>query len=177
MKRFILTGAPGAGKTALLRQLEREGFGVVEEAATDVMAIELALGVAEPWSHPGFIDRIVELQRRRQQRAASVPDAIQFHDRSAVCTAALADWLGHPRSALLSEELARLEREAVYQNRVFFVRLLGFMTATEARRISLEDACRFEVIHEKTYREQGFELVPIEPGSVLDRVSAIRRVL
>ncbi|HEY6490385.1 MAG: AAA family ATPase [Terracidiphilus sp.] len=37
MKRFILTGMPGSGKTALLRQLELEGFGVVEEAATDVI--------------------------------------------------------------------------------------------------------------------------------------------
>ena len=42
MKRYILTGAPGSGKTAILRQLEREGFGVVDEAATDVIALEQA---------------------------------------------------------------------------------------------------------------------------------------
>ena len=29
MRRFILTGAPGAGKTAILRALEVLGFGVV----------------------------------------------------------------------------------------------------------------------------------------------------
>ncbi len=29
----------------------------------------------------------------------------------------------------------------------------------------------------KAYRAQGFELVPIEQGSVLDRVAAIRRAL
>lgn len=28
MQRFILTGAPGAGKTVMLRQLEFDGFGV-----------------------------------------------------------------------------------------------------------------------------------------------------
>ncbi|HYK35716.1 AAA family ATPase [Alloacidobacterium sp.] len=37
MRRFIITGAPGAGKTAIIRQLELDGFGVVEEAATDVI--------------------------------------------------------------------------------------------------------------------------------------------
>jgi hypothetical protein len=37
MKRFILTGAPGAGKTAIIRQIELDGFSVVEEAATDIM--------------------------------------------------------------------------------------------------------------------------------------------
>ena len=42
MKKFILTGAPGAGKTAVVRQLELDGFSVVEEAATDIIALEQA---------------------------------------------------------------------------------------------------------------------------------------
>ena len=45
MRRFILTGAPGAGKTAIVRELEARGFPVVEEAATDVIAREQAAGV------------------------------------------------------------------------------------------------------------------------------------
>ena len=39
MRRFILTGTPGSGKTAIIRQLELDGFSVVEEAATDVIAL------------------------------------------------------------------------------------------------------------------------------------------
>jgi len=50
MKRVILTATPGAGKSAVLRQLEREGFGVVEEAATDVIALEQANGIASSGS-------------------------------------------------------------------------------------------------------------------------------
>jgi predicted ATPase len=177
MKRFILTGTPGAGKTAVLRQLEREGFGVVEEAATDVIALEQANGVAEPWTDAAFIDRVVDLQRIRQIRAATAPDIVQFHDRSAVCTAALAAFLGYPASEALSHELQRIEREGIYQRRVFFIRTMGFIRPTEARRISFEEAQRFERIHQRTYREHGFEVVPIGPGSVLDRAGAIRRAL
>jgi predicted ATPase len=177
MKRFILTGTPGAGKTAVLRQLEREGFGVVEEAATDVIALEQATGVAEPWTDAAFIDRIIDLQRSRQIRAATAPDDVQFHDRSAVCTAALADFLGYPVSQVLSRELKRIDREAIFEKRVFFIRTLGFVTPTAARRISFEEAKRFELIHEKTYREHGFEVVPIGPGSVVDRAEAIKRAL
>lgn len=51
MRRFILTGAPGSGKTAIMRQLELDGFSVVEEAARDIIALEQARGVAEPWTH------------------------------------------------------------------------------------------------------------------------------
>jgi predicted ATPase len=176
MKRYILTGTPGAGKTAVLRQLEREGFAVVEEAATDVIALEQAKGIAQPWTIPSFIEQIVDLQRRRLERHATA-EGIQFHDRSAVCTAALADWLGYPRPATLVSELERFERESVFQRRVFFIRSLGFIKPTEARRISYENAQRFEQVHEKVYRERGFEIVPIDPASVLDRVAAIRRAV
>ena len=103
--RFILTGAPGAGKTALVRQLEVDGFAVVEEAATDVIALEQARGVAEPWTDPGFTDRIVALQRQRRLAATG---GTQFHDRSAFCTEALATFLGHPPSDRLRNEIEEL---------------------------------------------------------------------
>jgi predicted ATPase len=61
MRRFIITGAPGAGKTAILRQLELDGFSVVEEAATDVITAALAQGADQPWTHPSFIDAVAKL--------------------------------------------------------------------------------------------------------------------
>jgi predicted ATPase len=177
MKRFVLTGAPGSGKTAILRQLEIDGFSVVEEAATDLIALRQAQGIAEPWMHLGFVDSVADLQRLRQLRASCEPDGIQFHDRSAICTAALAVYLGHPVSEGLSRELERIKTETIFQKRVFFIRNLGFITPTEARRISFEETLRFERIHEETYRNSGFEIVFVEPGSLLDRVAAIKSAL
>ena len=175
MKRFILTGAPGAGKTAIIRELELDGFSVVEEAATDIIALEQTRGVAEPWRYPSFIDSIVELQKRRQLRASHEPDDVQFHDRSAVCTAALAVFLGYPFSDTLSRELKRIETEAIFQKRVFFIQNLGFIIRTEARRINFEEAQRFEQVHQEIYSSFGFELVHIAAGYVLDRAAAIKR--
>jgi predicted ATPase len=177
MRRFILTGAPGAGKTAVIRQLEIDGFGVVEEAATDVIALAQARGIDEAWRDPSFIDSIVDLQRQRQIRAVCQPDEVQFHDRSAICTAALAVWLGHPVSDTLSRELDRIKTGEIYQKRVFFIRNLGYITPTEARRISLEDALRFEQLHEETYRSLGYEIVQVEPADVRSRVAAIKAAL
>jgi predicted ATPase len=174
MRRFIITGAPGAGKTAIIRQLELEGYGVVEEAATDVIAAAQLQGTIEPWRAPSFIDAIVRLQRERQIRAAYQPDEVQFHDRCGVCTAALAAYLGYAASPILASELERMRREEIYQKRVFFVRSLGFITRTEARRITLEEAARFEKIHEEIYRELGFELVSVDLGSVAERVRMVK---
>ncbi len=94
-----------------------------------------------------------------------------------MCTAALAVYLGHPVSPLLASELERVKKEAIYQNRVFFIRNLGFITPTEARRISFEDMVRFEKIHEETYRDFGCELVSVGPGSLVERVSIIKAAI
>jgi predicted ATPase len=177
MRRFIITGAPGAGKTAIIRQLELDGFSVVEEAATDVIAAAHAQGNAQPWMHPSFIDSIATLQRDRQIRASYQPDQVQFHDRCAVCTAALAVHLGYSFSAFLATELERIKKDAIYQHQVFFIRNLGFVSPTDARRISFEDTVRFEKIHEETYRNFGFELVSVEPGSLAERVRIIKTTI
>ena len=176
MVRYIVTGAPGAGKTAIIRQLELDGFGVVEEAATDVIAAAQARGTSEPWTDPAFIDAIVSLQRERQLRASQLPDDIQFHDRSPVCTAALADYLGHPRTSVLTRELSRLATERTFDHRVFMIRMLGFVTPTDARRITYEEALDFERVHERVYREFGYELVSIEAGHLLERVARIKGI-
>ena len=174
MKRFILTGAPGSGKTAIIRQLELDGFSVVEEAATDVIAAAQARGIAEPWKNPSFLDEIAALQRDRQIRASHLPGGIQFHDRSAICTAALAAYLGYNITPALAAELERIQSDRIYEKQVFFIRNLGFIINTEARRITFEEALRFEEIHEGTYRRHGFELIEILPATIADRLAQIK---
>ncbi len=173
MKRFILTGAPGAGKTSIINALAAMGHSIVLEAATDVIAAESVRGNPEPWRNPDFIDKIVALQRQRQIDAANAKYPVQFHDRSAVCTLALAKYLGIAPPAALLEEMNRIEWEGVFQRRVLFIENLGFVEPTGARRISFEDALVFERVHRKTYQAFGYECVSITPASVSERVRHI----
>jgi predicted ATPase len=138
-----------------------------------VIAAAQARGRAEPWTDASFIDAVTELQKQRQLRASDQPGDIQFHDRSVVCTAALAVYLGYSVSPSLAGELERIRKEVIYQRCVFFIRNLGFVTPTEARRISFEETLRFERIHEETYGRYGFELVEVGATSVAERVSFI----
>jgi predicted ATPase len=174
MKRYILTGTPGCGKTAILRALEMKGYFVIGEAATDIIAYEQAQGNLRPWEHPNFIDQIVHLQRQRQEQISQVSsEIIQFYDRSPICTYALATHLKYEYSLALLEEIRRIEKNQIYQKRVLFIENLGFCIPTEARKISFEDSLAFEKIHKDTYEKLGFECVKIAAAPLFDRVSAI----
>jgi predicted ATPase len=177
MRRYIITGAPGAGKTTILAALRDGGYAVVDEAATDIHVREQALGRDEPWRDAGFLDAIALLQRERQQRPAPPAAAVQLFDRSPICTLALAHYSGRPVTPILAREVDRVVAERVYQPRVFFVHLLGFITPTAARRITLAQSIRFERFHDQAYRDHGFELIDVPAGALEERVRLVDRYL
>ena len=58
MRRFILIGTPGSEKTSVIKELEKLGYSVIHEAATDVISIEQAKGIEKPWDELCFVDQI-----------------------------------------------------------------------------------------------------------------------
>jgi predicted ATPase len=180
VRRYILTGAPGSGKTSISRILAARGYPVVEEAATDVISAEQAAGIAEPWRDPVFIDKIIELQRSRQLAQPDLRDQpgndaglVAFHDRSPICTLALATYSGYQPSPVLQAEVDRVLGEGIYQREVFLVRPIGFIERTAARRIGYADSLRFEQIHEAIYARLNFLLIDVNPGPPQDRADFI----
>jgi predicted ATPase len=174
---YVLTGAPGSGKTAILRLLEIDGYSVVEEAATDVIALGHALGHEEPWHDHDFIDKVVTLQRRRLDSVGVAPGTTAFFDRSPVCTLALSRYLGFTTSRLLAGEVSRIVADGTYEKTVFFIRNQGFVQPTAARQITYEDSLDFERLHEQTYRDLGFHLVEVAAGPLTGRVTLIREMV
>jgi predicted ATPase len=176
-KRYIVTGAPGSGKTSIIQALQSRGYDVVEEAATAVIAAEQAQGNDEPWAQPAFIDKIVSLQRQRQTQSVLSGSEVQIFDRSPVCTLALSAYLGLPVPASLSEEIERIRREAIYDRNVIFVRDIGFIEPTKARRITFADSVEFERVHVQTYRTLGYDLVDVPRAAVADRTDIVEAYL
>jgi predicted ATPase len=68
-----------------------------------------------------------------------------------------------------------MRNERVYRPEVFFIRSLGFVTPTEARRISLADSIRFGDLHERAYVAHGFNVIHIDSGPPVQRAESIKR--
>jgi predicted ATPase len=172
VRRYVLTGAPGAGKTTLIDALRERGHAVVAEAATDVIARRRAAGHREPWRDDGFLDEIVEEQLSRERAATG---EVIFFDRSPLCTLALARHLRLGVPAALRAAAAGAAQ--TYQSQAFLVRPLGFVTPTSARRITYADSLRFAAVHEDVYTGHGFTLLAVPKAPVPERVALVEAAL
>jgi predicted ATPase len=133
----MLTGSAGVGKTSILRQLEALGFATVAEAAT-ASPPRRRVGTLGLGTRASFIDTVVAAQRRAHVDATTT--GIQFHDRSPICSHALATWLELPISTDPLTELDRIADQLLYDKHVFFVRNLGLCEQSAARQIGFADS-------------------------------------
>ncbi|MFD0634364.1 AAA family ATPase [Catenulispora yoronensis] len=90
-----------------------------------------------------------------------------------MCTLALSRYLGRPDSAALKAELERIRLEGTYERTVFFLANLGYVEPTAARRISFEEALKFEQLHRDVYDELGYRLHEIPVGTPGERAAWI----
>ena len=56
---------------------------------------------------------------------------------------------------------------------MFFIRDIGFIEPTDARRITFEDSVEFVRVHAETYQAPGYELVDVPRAEVADRTNMI----
>ncbi len=111
---FILTGAPGSGKTAILNQLGSE-FRCVDEPAREVLAEQRAIGGIGTWDQDRFLFAHLLLQRSIQKyQAAHRSGRTVIFDRGipdCVVYAVRAD--ADPTPSLAAVEVFRYHRRLV----------------------------------------------------------------
>jgi predicted ATPase len=82
VKRYVLTGGHGVGKSSIILALERMGEHVVFEAASSVRALDRAEGRPFPEDNPEFESKALALHLRRERLVSGTVRRL-FLDRGA----------------------------------------------------------------------------------------------
>ncbi|MBS3072170.1 AAA family ATPase [Candidatus Pacearchaeota archaeon] len=167
-KKYILTGAPGSGKSSVLLELEKRGEHVIREAAEDVIKLAQAKGIEEPWINPDFQKEILELQLKREERIP--PDASRvFIDRGILDGLAYVD----KENELYWEIL----KQAPRYKQVFLIERLGETERTRVRREDDITAFELECKVREAYLLQKYKVHKIPADSVEERADLILRMV
>lgn len=170
----VISGCSGGGKSTLLQELARRGFGISEEPGRQIVQEEMQSGgVVLPWvDMDAFLARAAEVSRNNYALAVK-KGGLTFFDRSLVDAAS-----GLAYRAGRKDVLAEVAAGYPYWPTVFLVppwREL-FETDTE-RRHSFEDAeAEFYRLAE-AYPSLGYKIAELPRVSVEERANQLLDML
>lgn len=170
VKRYVLTGGPGCGKTTTLIALERYGEMVVREAAADYIERQRSIGVKSPVADPSFEKQVLLLQLHRE--VTSPVTSRIFFDRGLLDALAYYQHRHRRLDGLMNDIIQTMTEYPLYKI-VFLLEHIGEITDHGLREESLSEALALERLQRHNYRMTGYRVIRIPVGSIKERVQKI----
>jgi predicted ATPase len=171
MLAIALTGAPGAGKTAVIDALRARGYNCVAESARAIIRDRLDQGLSPRPSPQAFAEQIFERDKEQYRRISQAAGPV-FFDRSYIDSLGMLSTLGllseRQRTAILAE--FPLQRTAF-----IFPPWEAIYTTDTERDQTFSDSV---VVHDAVahwYRRCGLELIEVPRQPVDFRCEFILR--
>jgi predicted ATPase len=170
MRKYVLTGGPGSGKSSIILALEQRGEYVIREAAEDYIKLRQAQGTPTPWKEADFQQKILDLQVQRESRINPAASRV-FIDRG------IHDGLAYAGQDTETYNRILEHTFAVNYEKIFLVELLDDVNTTAVRRENTEQAKFLEKLLYMTYWNAGYDPMMIVPNPLDKRVEDILRTI
>jgi len=171
VKKYVLTGGPGSGKSSILLGLEQQGEYVIREAAEDYIRLRQAQGQKEPWTEQDFQDKILELQLQRESKILSGIERV-FIDRGILDGLAYYQITGKKPSKQIIKARNKVNQERPYE-KIFLIMNLGDCERNDVRRENMEEAFKLENLQEWNYRKLRYNVERIHVAPLDRRVNEL----
>lgn len=168
---FVLTGAPGTGKSAILNQL-RDRFRCLDEPAREVLAEQRASGGRGTWDQDPsrFANLLLQRSIEKYETARGwggtvlldrgIPDCVVYAIRAGA----------DPEPSLTAVDAFRYEPHVL-----FLEPWRDIYTTDEERIMSFDDTVSFSEELRDVYSRSGYALVDVPHNSIDARVDFVRR--
>ena len=173
IRRVVVTGGPGAGKTVLLDELARRGYPIAPESARAIIRERLARGLP-PRPEPGEFAYEIVGRDTEQYRAVEASSGIHFFDRSLLDALGMLDQLG----ILSARERDRYLTTFTYHRQVFLLPPWEAIYQVDSERDqTFAESVRVHDSLRQWYLRCGYEIVSVPPGPVTDRCDHVLNTL
>jgi len=168
---FVITGGPGAGKTAVLRELERRGYKSSEEAARQIIQEQVKIGGdALPWANTSRYAELMLIKSIEAYISNTPSSQILFMDRGVPDIACYLRLIGLP----VSEDLRIACESYRYNVKVFMAPPWKEIYTTDTeRKQTWEEAVTTHNRMVEVYEEFGYQPINIPKLSPAERAEFI----
>lgn len=169
MGKYVITGAPGTGKTTIVEHLKKIGYSCKEEISRKIISEQIAKnGEALPWKNLNLFSKKVFDLRKKQFLKSK--EKLCFFDRGIVDTYAYLEIGKLEISSNIKESIKTLR----YNKKVFYTPVWEeIYTKDKERRESLEQAKKIEENLISCYSLHNYQLIKIPIGNIEKRVKFI----
>ncbi|QEM82422.1 AAA family ATPase [Halomonas binhaiensis] len=170
---FVITGAPGSGKSSLLEALAKQGIRYMPEAGRAIIQDQVVIkGSALPWADRSlFAELMLNWELRSYREARDMAEPILM-DRGVV------DVLGYLTLCNLPipDHVKRAADQYRYNQQVFIAPYWAEIFGQDAER--KQDRAEAEATYQvmaRTYAELGYELIQLPLASIEERAAFVRK--
>ncbi len=160
---YVISGAPGTGKTSVLIKLRLTGYQVIEEAARKIKQQHTNINLIQKY--------IFEIQKHQLTTAKEKKGTI-ISDRG------LGDTIAYSKfyQQQTPEKIIEFAKKHRY-TQVFLMDLLKEYTTDVVRKETPEQQREIQELIKQTYEELGYDLVKVPLMSVIERVEFIKKTI
>ena len=175
VKRIVITGGPGTGKSSVIQELKVKNYYCFDEISRAVILEARQEGIEQLFLEQPikFSERLLEGRLHQYRDAQSMAYDIAFYDRGLPDVVAYLDFFNTPYEAAFTTICENNRYDTVF----ILEPWEAIFTKDNERYESFHEALRIDKALKHTYKRLGYEPVVVPKCAVIERVTFIEQYL